>query len=109
MTNDCSKKGKLTEVKCYNCEENHPANYKGCEVYKQLQQKLYPKLRLKKQIEQSENFNSIQQKQHPNIATARQIQPNTSNNTYAQITKRISNLLNIKRATKITIIITYNN
>ena len=108
MTNDCSKKGKLAEVKCYNCEGNHPASYKGCEVYKQLQQKLYPKLRPKKQIEQSENLNSIQEKQHPNITTARQIQPNTSNNTYAQITKKNINPSIIKGVTTITTI-TYNN
>lgn len=29
------------------CEGNHPANYKGCTVYKELQQKKYPALRPK--------------------------------------------------------------
>lgn len=29
-------KQKFKEVKCYNCEGNHPASYKGYEVRKQL-------------------------------------------------------------------------
>lgn len=33
------------DLKCALCSENHPANYKGCKVYKELQQKQYPKLR----------------------------------------------------------------
>lgn len=46
-TKDCPRKIKSNEVKCVLCEENHPANYKGCSVYKQLQRKIYPKLRNK--------------------------------------------------------------
>lgn len=48
---DCPIKQRFKEVKCYNCGGN-PASYKGCEVRKQLQQKLYPKLREKKIDEQ---------------------------------------------------------
>lgn len=68
MTKDYPRKEKFAEVKCYNCEENHPASYKGCEVSKQLQQKLYPKLRLKQQMEQTDKL--IYQKQ-PNITVGR--------------------------------------
>ena len=41
----CPSTGKVEEVRCYNCNGNHPANYKGCEVRKQLQRKLFPPLR----------------------------------------------------------------
>jgi hypothetical protein len=34
-----------SSVKCVNCNEPHPANYTGCVVHKQLQQKIFPKLR----------------------------------------------------------------
>ena len=40
-------KEKSKDVKCVLCEGNHPANYKGCNVYKQLQQKSFPTLRNK--------------------------------------------------------------
>jgi hypothetical protein len=46
LTADCSRKVKDSDVKCVNCNENHPANYRGCIVHKQLQQKLYPQLRV---------------------------------------------------------------
>lgn len=36
MTNQCNI-GKDVPPKCVNCLENHPANYRGCEVAKQLQ------------------------------------------------------------------------
>jgi len=40
----------LNEVKCCNYGGNHPASYKGCEIHKQLQQKLFPKLKEKTEI-----------------------------------------------------------
>lgn len=46
LTSD-PKKQKFNGIKCYNCGGNHPASYKGCEIRKQLQQKLYPRLREK--------------------------------------------------------------
>uniref|UniRef100_A0A1B0CRN6 Putative nucleic-acid-binding protein from transposon x-element n=1 Tax=Lutzomyia longipalpis TaxID=7200 RepID=A0A1B0CRN6_LUTLO len=45
FSKDCNRKEKDERVKCTNCRQNHPANYKGCEVYKALQRKLYPRLR----------------------------------------------------------------
>lgn len=36
---DCTRKGRSDNVKCVLCDGNHPANYKGCQVYKQLQTK----------------------------------------------------------------------
>jgi hypothetical protein len=56
------------------CGGNHPANYKGCMVYKELQQKTFPSLR-------------------PKIYTpptlVKQTLPIQPNLTYAQITKGI--------------------
>ena len=47
-TSNCPiRKEKITNVKCHNCHGNHPASYKGCTVRKQLQHKLFPKLRNK--------------------------------------------------------------
>lgn len=44
-TKDCRRTERSNDVKCVLCENNHPANYKGCQVYKELQDKVYPRLR----------------------------------------------------------------
>jgi hypothetical protein len=41
------RKEKSEHVKCVLCDGNHPANYKGCSVYKELQQRTFPPLRIK--------------------------------------------------------------
>ena len=43
-TNECPRKTRDDEVQCVNCKEKHPANYRGCAVHLQLQEKLCPKL-----------------------------------------------------------------
>jgi hypothetical protein len=43
----CQRKDHSSAVRCVLCDGNHPANYKGCTVYKDLQRKTYPPLRLK--------------------------------------------------------------
>ena len=45
LTSDCPRKTQDGNVTCVNCNKPRPANYRGCEVHKQLQQKIYPKLR----------------------------------------------------------------
>jgi PAX-interacting protein 1 len=47
LTNKCHRKEKSSDVRCVLCGGTHPANYKGCTVYKDLQKKAYPPLRLK--------------------------------------------------------------
>lgn len=47
MSVDCPRKTRSNDVKCILCEGNHPANYKGCTVYKELQKIKYPSLRPK--------------------------------------------------------------
>lgn len=46
-TSNCQRKGLTEYVKCILCGGNHPANYKGCSVYKDLQKAKYPPLRPK--------------------------------------------------------------
>ena len=43
LTSNCPTSGKIDEVKCYNCNRNHLASYKGCII-----RKLYPTLRARK-------------------------------------------------------------
>lgn len=44
-TSYCPRKGRSEHVKFVLCSGNHPANYKGCLVYKDLQKTRYPALR----------------------------------------------------------------
>lgn len=46
-TAQCSRKERSSAVKCILCNGNHPANYKGCSVYKDLRNKTYQPLRQK--------------------------------------------------------------
>ena len=41
----CPKIVRSDKVKCVLCSGNHSANYKGCTVYKQLQEKAFPRPR----------------------------------------------------------------
>ena len=44
ITSECPRKAKDDNVQCVNCHEKHPANYRGCMVHKEIQQKNYPRL-----------------------------------------------------------------
>jgi hypothetical protein len=46
-TTNCPRKERSDQVKCVLCSGNHPTNYKGCTVYKELQQRTFPLLRSK--------------------------------------------------------------
>lgn len=72
FTKDCPRKVRDQEVKCCNCGGKHPANYRGCEVRKQLIQKMFPSLRNKQLI------NNNQQSNLPN---------SSMRNSYAQQTR----------------------
>lgn len=75
-------KQKSNEIKCYNCGENHPASYKGCTVRKQLQQKLFPKLRQKK-IEARDIYSN----QHKKNTNAKELGPLQPGINYSQVLK----------------------
>jgi len=46
-TAQCQRKEKSDNVTCVLCNGNHPANYKGCSIYKDLQKRTFPPLRKK--------------------------------------------------------------
>jgi hypothetical protein len=75
LTNQCHQKERSSDVLCVLCGGNHPANYKECTVYKDLQKKTYQPLRLKQYTPPAQ----IKQTLHT--------QPGV---TYAQITKQNS-------------------
>lgn len=81
-------KQKFKEVKCYNCEGNHPASYKGCEVRKQLQQKLYPKLREKKIDEKFLGTNLNKEQETMTVTDAFQSRPNYAQAVRGNIQKQ---------------------
>lgn len=84
LTSDCPRKTQGEAVKCANCGDQHPANYRGCTVHKQLQQQLHPRLRDRNlptlPITTDTCTLTTQPKQYP-IAT-----------TYAQAVKRQSDI-----------------
>jgi hypothetical protein len=41
-TSQCTRKDKSGAVICVLCSGNHPANYKGCTIYKELQKRTFP-------------------------------------------------------------------
>lgn len=88
LTSDCPMKQKFKEVKCYNCEGNHPASYKGCEVRKQLQQKLYPKLREKKSDEKFLGTNLNKEQETMTVTDAFQSRPNYAQAVRGNIQKQ---------------------
>lgn len=52
LTNKCETKVWGTNVKCVLCNGSHPANYRGCTVYKEVQSRRFPPLR-EKTVEKS--------------------------------------------------------
>lgn len=43
LSMDCPRKTRSDSVKCVLCDGNHPANYKGCKIYRDLQNLKFPK------------------------------------------------------------------
>lgn len=80
-TSSCNRAKPDSQVQCILCKGNHSANYKGCEIYKNLQSKNFPKLR---ERHQPMNSNVIQPKQ----PISAKVQPNIS---YAQIVNNQQN------------------
>lgn len=76
-TKECERRARDDKVRCANCNGNHPANYRGCTVHKQLQQKLYPTLRERNTARPS---NTVNQQIQPGITYAQ-----AYNNTRSQI------------------------
>jgi len=72
------------------CKEKHPANYKGCSVYKELQEKHFPALRRKEprlnNDEQPSSSRTIPGMTYSAAARYAEPQPNTQPGQDAQTT-----------------------
>lgn len=79
LTKDCERKSRDNNVKCVNCNGDHPANYRGCIVHKQLQQRLYPALREKALKQPQTQFISAQHIK-PGMSFAQVVKNNSQNN-----------------------------
>ena len=104
LTRNKTYAGKIDEVKCYNRNGNHPVTYKGYEVRKQLQRKLFPSLRSRTYS----NYPSQQEIAEPGSHSTWFSTPNVQNvsnfnhrnintigsRSYAQITNQILPLNN---------------
>ena len=51
QTKLCTRKEKDANVLCVLCNGNHPANYRGCEIHKELKEKKYPTLRSRQPVQ----------------------------------------------------------
>lgn len=71
-TESCMRDKSDERVQCVLCSGNHPANYRGCEIYKQLQAKQYPRLRQRSSQQPPSDPNQIA------IPTSSSVQPNMS-------------------------------
>ena len=83
-TEDCAKT-QSEKPKCVNCGDEHPANYRGCLVAKELQ-KLRNKASVKEFPKTAQQSNTV-----PKIAKTftevNSVPKNASSKTYAQVTK----------------------
>ena len=92
LTAHCPYSGKIEKVKCFNCNGNHPASYKGCEVRKQLQRKLFPPLRSRTSTNTQTHQDSTKPEIIPNTEQAINTKPISTNTigglSYAQVTSQ---------------------
>ena len=92
LTAHCPYSGKIEKVKCFNCNGNHPASYKGCEVRKQLQRKLFPPLRSRTSTNTQAHHDSTKPETLPNTEQAINTKPISTNTigglSYAQVTSQ---------------------
>jgi len=74
--------------KCAHCSQNHPANYKGCTIYKELQRRKIPSIPTNR-IQNNFNTQTTNvQSSHPPDRTFLN-QPSPQTKTYAQATSNI--------------------
>lgn len=82
LTKDCKKKD-LKTPKCINCQGNHPANYRGCELAKHKQREKNEILR-RKRLSKIEQQQITQQQKNNYIETKDESRPQQYKLTYAQ-------------------------
>jgi hypothetical protein len=76
------KKSKSDPPKCALCEGSHPANYKGCAIYREIKNKLYPPMRqrsLEQRKSTSETIPAVISSRPPAPSTTVNPTPTSSN------------------------------
>lgn len=90
-TADCPKKDRNTPAKCALCFSNHPANYKGCLVYKEiLARKTKPTGTNRERETRKSNHQTSNKKDETQATTPKSKRSNNSRKTnvsYADVTK----------------------
>lgn len=82
-TTKCIKKPD-TEATCANCNEKHPASYKGCKIYKQYKERI---LKVAPKPKQNQPIMNLDYNKIDNFKSQQQSQKVNSNKTYAEIAK----------------------
>lgn len=88
-TTQCIKKPD-TEATCANCNEKHPASYKGCKIYKQYKERI---LKVAPKPKQKQPIMNLDNNRIDNSKSQHQFQQINSNKTYAEIAKTGSQTL----------------
>jgi len=70
------KRKKSDNVKCVFCDGNHPAIYKGCVVYKDLQKRTFPPIRSKQEEKNQKVL--LQKPTKPDISYATTLKSQTN-------------------------------
>jgi hypothetical protein len=80
-TSECPRKVKSEDVKCVLCQGKHPANYKGCVVYKEIQKQKFPAPRSKQYAPTIPEASLISKPTERALGSLNQVKPGIS---YAQ-------------------------
>jgi len=82
ITSECTKPRNLP-AKCALCQGEHPANYKGCQIHKELQKRRNP---ISRTIQQTSINNQSNPKTTVKASSAEFNPPSSKNRTYANVT-----------------------
>lgn len=101
-TASCSRRERDNNVKCVLCDGNHPANYRGCQVHKELQAKKFPVLRSKKPASDVPMPTQFVRSNisYADIARGKSEQTQHENNLNQQIPNQQSDMLELKQMMK---------
>lgn len=98
ITAECMK-NKTTPPKCANCQESHPASYRGCIVHIEYKRKLQQKISTFQQVRQPTsiftdyNPQNNNPQQSPNLTYSEAIKNNQNSNNNNAILQKIETLL----------------
>ena len=87
-TIDCPKNNNENSPKCALCSGNHTANYKGCEIYKNLKIQRFSKVQNKKQNVENPNIQNVTK---PIPIPSVQINSKEQTDSYASVAAKTTN------------------